>query len=146
MRYLINKIIDIFLVITTPASWVTIHKYNSVLDKWLIDALKDPHFIETGSEYTIKLNGITLWVGNSPYSCGYPDGFDLNIFDTGVPARSTMIRFMKSVNKFKSGLIVEKEMDSDFATFAIFSEKYFGGLKFNEVKNALQKEYPEFFV
>jgi len=67
----IKELLKLLRVLFTPHCWLQNQGYSSVYDKSLREALRNPVFSEFG-DYTIKLNGVEIWIENYPYSYGMP--------------------------------------------------------------------------
>lgn len=81
--------------IVTPSCWLRNHKTDSDWDRQVNAELNHPIFMNR-DEYTVDLNGKTIWVANHPYA-------SVRDYSTGVssthgrtekmPSRRTVFRF-----------------------------------------------------
>jgi len=87
-----------FKVGINPGTWMRNYGYSKHVDKFILTALENPKF-EYGNPYTqydnvIKLNGVTVWVGNYPYAYGYL----YNRSQVGMPSRKTVVKLKKALD------------------------------------------------
>lgn len=66
------------LVITSPRHWLRVRNTSKALGDFISKSLDDGATPIIVDEYTMKLNGITLWRENYPYGYG-------NIYDGKTP-------------------------------------------------------------
>lgn len=92
------KLANQFAPMLMPSMWIMIHKYSPAWDEALNRMLDKPVF-ENDDHYTVKLNGVHVWVQNYPFGYATPYGMGEQV----RPRRSTILRFRKLhlQNKYK---------------------------------------------
>lgn len=82
---IIEIILNVWMVITTPECWIQGSLYSVEWDKELIRLISDGQFTDIDN-YTAKIGGHLVWVSNHPYG-------SFTLTPIGVrPRRSTILR------------------------------------------------------
>lgn len=67
MKYL-QKIYEYIWCLFAVSYWIQRKKYNKVYDDWCKDQLKDGITFTDLTEYTVKMNGVKVWIANHPFA------------------------------------------------------------------------------
>ena len=110
MEKLIDKIKDLFFVITHPSYWIMLNVYDERYDKWFNELLKKEKFSELG-DYTVKLGEKEFWVANIPYSCFTTYSFDREVIRGSIrPSRRTIHKALKKLKDYRVSLEIENHL------------------------------------
>lgn len=105
-----KKIKEIFIILCNPDVWYQQQEYDANHDRFITTLLDKP--IDSLDEYHVVIGGVSLWVGNIPYSC-----FNLHkTFEYNYNFRPSRINILKMIDKIKEhkkqrGLDKIKELD-----------------------------------
>ena len=96
-----KKLSDFFFRLVRPSFWGQHYTTDYVYDE-LLNQILDKCEIEIVDIYTVKINGIEVWVSNFPYSYGYM----YKNPDRGMPRPRTRVRLqhMVTLARFKAQL------------------------------------------
>jgi len=81
-------------LLSNPNCWIRNGLTNRKWDRKLSKELDNPTFIRV-DKWTVKLNGVEIWVRNYPYEYGY----DYIGKNKGLPSRATVFRFMDALKQ-----------------------------------------------
>lgn len=105
-----KKIIDCLAILFMPEIWIQNKKYDKKHDEFVNKLLDYP--IEELTYYTLKINGVTLWIGNMPYDCltfyetfGYKSNFRTSRF--------TILKAIRKIKEAKSKRLDEERKNLD---------------------------------
>ena len=89
MKKLIKNIKYLF----KPKFWVMEHPYSKHWDIKLNEMLDKENNVKIVSDFTARVGGMDVWIGNYPYAYGNPKTLDIR------PSRATIERLHKAVIK-----------------------------------------------
>lgn len=94
-----KRFLTLLRIIITSKCWVRVGVTNKEWDESLNQALDAPTFSEY-ERFSIKLNGIKLWIGNYPYSYGHKYHDPSN--EVKLPTRATVFKLKDAIHKYRS--------------------------------------------
>ena len=103
-----NILINIW-VIVCPKYWIRNYKTDYELNRGMKRELESPVFSNL-EDYSIDLNGITLWISNYPYAFGAIMGADGGFFNeiltntARLPSRSTQLKLKIAIQNYADTL------------------------------------------
>lgn len=82
--------------------WFQNYSYSSPWDKWINNAMDDPHFEYVDGSYHVNINGVKVWIANRPYA--------FHICDHDArPSRRTIRRFYRLYDEWMLNRNMEGE-------------------------------------
>lgn len=93
------KIKTLFRILVTPSCWLRNRETDNDISAFINNALDNGCTIVIIDRFTVKLDGLTLWVRNYPYSFGYDCTYSSC---SGLPDRETVFRLYDELQKIKS--------------------------------------------